>query len=178
MGRFLVYFTLVAAIIYVLGFVYFMHQLPQTMAQPTTPTTQAVSVFTGSTGRIAAGFEILRSGFNGPLFVSGVHPTATLEDLTDSTTLTDAQKERITLDYSAQNTRDNVRSSNYWLAEKGLGSVTIVTAYYHLPRSLMLWQQHAPHIKAEGYPVFTGKASLFTLWREYNKYLAAALRLL
>ena len=163
--------------VYVLGFIYFMNSLPQTLPN-TTPTTQAVTVFTGSSGRVAAGFEILRSGFEGPLYVSGVHKAATLDDLTDSTTLTENQAKRVTLDYSAQNTRDNVRSASYWLAELGLTSVTTVTAYYHIPRSLMLWKQHAPEAAVEPYPVFTGKASLFVLWREYNKYLAACLRLL
>ena len=89
----------------------------------------------------------------------------------------------VALGYEADNTRGNALESAQWMGEQGYGSLRLVTASYHMPRSLLEFRRVLPEIEIIAHPVFSenyhqedwwlwpGSARL--LISEYNKYLIA-----
>jgi uncharacterized SAM-binding protein YcdF (DUF218 family) len=87
---------------------------------------------------------------------------------------------------AADDTRGNAVETAAWIREQGFGSLRLVTANYHMPRSLLEFRHAMPDIEIVPHPVFPenfkqdewwlwpGSASL--LASEYSKYLVALLR--
>jgi uncharacterized SAM-binding protein YcdF (DUF218 family) len=72
------------------------------------------------------------------------------------------------------------------MREQGLGSLRLVTAAYHMPRSLLEFRRAMPEIEIVPHPVFPKHVKQRNWWRwpgsasliisEYNKYLVALAR--
>lgn len=139
---------------------------------------EALSVFTGSAGRIQTGLGYLQKGFKGPVLITGVHMSVVMDDLEGISILEETQKKRITLDYTAQTTRDNVYVTSQWAAQNKKQHIGVVTAYYHLPRSLLLFKQQGAGLAVYPIPVFPQETNWQVLFKEYSKLVAAYLRLL
>lgn len=153
--------------------------------------TDAVVVLTGGAERLEAGLFLLASGVAAKLFVSGVNETVDLEALISSLPPEYAPDPAlraccIQLGYSATDTRSNADETAHWMADQGFQSIRLVTADYHMARSLLEFRRAMPTVTIESYPVFPngvveegwwrwpGSAGL--IMREYNKYLVALLR--
>src|SRR3546814_5646529 len=92
----------------------------------------------------------------------------------------------VVLGYEADNTRGNAVETAAWMKDQGFTSLRLVTATYHMPRSLLEFRRLMPNIEIIPHPVFTehfkrddwwmwpGSSSL--LITEYTKYLGAMLR--
>src|SRR3546814_4475167 len=90
------------------------------------------------------------------------------------------------LGYEADNTRGNAVETAAWMKDQDFTSLRLVTATYHMPRSLLEFRRLMPDIEIVPHPVFTehfkrddwwmwpGSSSL--LITEYTKYLVALLR--
>jgi uncharacterized SAM-binding protein YcdF (DUF218 family) len=89
----------------------------------------------------------------------------------------------VTLGYEAGNTVGNADEGTEWLRSNGAGSVRLVTANYHMLRSLLEFRRKAPDISVVPNPVFPGEVrdphwfvkprTLLLLINEYHKYLFA-----
>ena len=164
-------------LLYLIGFAVFMTNLAQQPLRPIEKDVDAIVVFTGSSGRIETGFDYLKN-FSGPLLISGVHPSVDLTQLNGADLLKKAQYQRITLDYTARTTRENVTVTANWAKENNFNKVGIITASFHMPRSMMLFKQQVPNLNVSPYPSNVIDPPFTLILREYNKLLAASVRLL
>ena len=142
---------------------------------------------TGGSGRLQAGLDLLAAGRAEKLFVSGVYRGVEVAELLRlSARAPDRLRCCVVLGYSADNTAGNARETAEWIAREGYSSLRLVTASYHMPRSLLEFRRAMPGVTIITHPVFPGHVKQGDWWRwpgtawlvigEYNKYLAARLR--
>jgi uncharacterized SAM-binding protein YcdF (DUF218 family) len=152
--------------------------------------TDAIIVLTGGGDRLAEGFRLLDRGLSKRLLVSGVAPGVTLPQLIDrlgeqrdSVPSAEELACCVTLGYEAESTVGNADESAEWLRSNGAKSVRLVTANYHMLRSLLEFRRKVPGISVVPNPVFPGEVrdphwfvkprTLLLLVNEYHKYLFA-----
>ena len=185
-GRRAVFVLALLLIAWVAGLVWFAHRIPSpdstVVAQETT---DAVVVLTGGPLRLKAGLELLESGKAKKLFVSGVSQKVDLAEL-----LRTAQTSRaavaccVALGYEAADTAGNAAETRAWMEHEGFHSLRLVTASYHMQRSLLEFRYAMPEMTIVPNPVYPDsfKRSHWWAWpgtfalivTEYQKYLAAA----
>lgn len=172
-----------AALALAAGFVWFAATLPRTVADPLTRT-DAIVVLTGGSDRLETGFALLEKGAARRLFVSGVAPEVDMAALLEA-----ADRRRgsvgccVVLGRDANDTLGNARETAEWMRREGLGSLRLVTAQYHMPRSLLVFRRAMPDVTIIPHPVFPGavRSEDWWLWpgttrllfSEYLKYLVA-----
>ena len=111
----------------------------------------AIVVLTGGAERIQAGLDMLAAGDGARLYVSGAHQDVVLADiLKRRPDLPPALAARIEIGY-ARDTAGNARETAEWAEANDVRSFALVTAYYHMPRSLILFHEADP--KAMIWPV-------------------------
>lgn len=176
----------VLAIAYVLGFFWFATLLPTEVADDT-QRTDAIVVLTGGSDRLAVALDLLSEDKAEKLFVSGVYHGVDVRQLLDlSRHSPDDLSCCVVLGYEADNTRGNALETAAWMQQQGYGSLRLVTATYHMPRSLLELRRAMPDIEIVPHPVFTEtfKREDWWLWpgsstlliTEYTKYLVALAR--
>ncbi len=149
-----------------------------------TVATDAIAVPTGGSGRLQAGLDLLAAGRAEKLFVSGVYRGVEVVELLQlSANAPDRLRCCVALGYSADNSAGNARETAEWMAREGYRSLRLVTASYHMPRSLLEFRRAMPGVTIVPHPVFPGHVKLGDWWRwpgtarlivgEYNKYLLA-----
>ncbi|MCR9221715.1 MAG: YdcF family protein [Alphaproteobacteria bacterium] len=170
-----------------LGFLLFVVSLPDA-APAADRRTDAIVVLTGGSQRLEAGLELLAANKASKLFVSGVHRGVDVAELLRIARQEPGQLECcIFLDHNATDTMGNARETARWARAQGLRSLRLVTAAYHMPRSLLEMRAALPEVEIVPHPVFPpnvkqdrwfsypGTAALFA--DEYTKFLLARLRL-
>ena len=153
--------------------------------------TDAIVVLTGGSERLNSGITLLREGKGSKLLVSGVHHHVHLEDLLPSSS-DGSEWARVlasccvVLGYRAGDTLGNADETARWMREEGFHSVRLVTAWYHMRRSLLEFTRAMPGIEIVAHPVFPEQVKHEYWWarrgtavllvNEYDKYLAALVR--
>jgi uncharacterized SAM-binding protein YcdF (DUF218 family) len=177
---------LLCAGLWLAGLVYFATNLPQRVADPARRT-DAIVVLTGGSGRLRQAFELLEQDRAQQLFVSGVERSVEVAELLRINRIAPPELACcVVLGYKAGDTRGNALETAAWMGEQGFASLRLVTATYHMPRSLLEFRYAMPEIEILPHPVFTKSFKQADWWRwpgsatllasEYNKYLAAWLR--
>jgi uncharacterized SAM-binding protein YcdF (DUF218 family) len=149
--------------------------------------TDAIVVLTGGSQRLQSGIELLLEGKGRKLFVSGVNQEVELRELLRiAGNPPDWVACCIALGHEADNTVGNARETAQWMGQQGFRSLRLVTAWYHMPRSLLEFDRAMPETEIIAHPVFPehvmqehwwswrGTAAL--LVSEYGKYLGALVR--
>ncbi len=183
--RIVVPIVAVAAIIWAGGLVWFARQIPPPGATDT-GRTDAIVVLTGGAGRLDEGLRLLSADRAKKLFVSGVYRGVDVAALLRLARQKPGSLECcIMLGYAADNTVGNAHETAAWMRAEGYSSLRLVTASYHMPRSLLEFRRVMPGVGLVAHPVFPPrfKHSQWWLWpgtagliaREYNKYLVAAI---
>jgi uncharacterized SAM-binding protein YcdF (DUF218 family) len=182
---FLLNVTWITLVALVLGFLWFVGQIPDTggslrLRQPA----DVIVVLTGGEGRVAEGARLLQTGKGRALYVSGTHPSVKKKELFQDFVL-DAALRRccVVLDPVATNTRGNARETARWLVGRQAERVILVTADWHMPRSLLEFHTALPRAEIIPRPVrdvrvpvrawWDTPAAARTLAVEYLKYLVA-----
>lgn len=173
---------------WVAGFLYFVLQIPDIGDSSLDEgPTDAIIVLTGGSGRIENGLDLLQAGKAKKLFVSGVGAGVDLETLL-SGLATDAARLRccVVLGHAADDTTGNAAETAAWMRNEGYHSLRLVTANYHMPRSLVEFHAAMPDVRIIAQPVYPPNVHAADWWRwpgtaellvrEYMKYLAARLR--
>ena len=176
--RWLAALVAVIAIAYGIGFLWFTTLMP-TRADADDRTTDAIVVLTGGSDRLGVALDLLSAEKGRKLFVSGVYrgdEQHSPEDLSCC----------VVLGYEADNTRGNAIETSAWMKAQGFTSLRLVTATYHMPRSLLEFRRLMPDIAIISHPVFPEhfKSDDWWMWpgssslliSEYSKYLVALLR--
>ena len=184
--RLLLRLLFIMVFIWLGGLLAFAAGLPQVVEQPTRQT-DAIVVLTGGAERLDAGLKLLTEGRAGKLLISGVDPATTAAMLqARSAQVPDIFRCCVDLGHEAQNTEGNAIETALWVEREGHRSLRLVTASYHMPRSLLLFRDLMPEVEMVPNPVFPdhvkqgswwfypGTAKLFAI--EYSKYVVSLVR--
>lgn len=168
--------------IWTLGFVYFAQHI---LGPPEKPDqhTDAIVVLTGGQTRLEVGFDLLKQEKAKWVFVSGVHPTVTKQYLLNLHKTEQRLRHSIVLGKEASNTLENAQETAAWIRGQHIQSVRLITANYHMPRSLLEFHRALPGIVIIPHPVSSESVKPREWWmwpgttwlliREYNKYIAS-----
>jgi len=157
-----------------LGFLLFWLRLPAPYEEPT-PEADAIVVLTGGPERLEAGLDLLVQKRAAKMLVSGVHKDVRPSELSSLTGAEQALFDCcITLDYTASNTLENAVETAKWASRNAAKKLILVTADYHVQRSVLLFRKSMPSLTIIAYPV-KSNMPLFKLAKEYNKYIATLL---
>lgn len=184
--RFLLSALILCGLVWAAGFVWYVENIPTTVNDPTRHT-DAIVVLTGGSERLSEGRRLLSRGLGDKLFISGVYRGVEVDELL-SVGKSDPRLVAccVVLGHVAENTRGNAIETAVWVYEEGYRSVRIVTANYHMPRSLLEFRSLMPDVEIVPHPVFPDTVKVDNWWRfpgstaliasEFNKFLFASLR--
>jgi len=171
-----------AALALGVGFVAFTNALPEP-ARPdiSPPSADAIVALTGEGGRLVPAMDLLERGVGHRLLITGVNPVTSKNDLKTLLHGGDLFDCCVDLGFTALDTRGNAEETASWAHNHGYKSLIIVTADYHMPRSLVEFGQQMPDVKLIPYPVadvlnVPVSQSFRRLGGEYLKYLASSAR--
>jgi uncharacterized SAM-binding protein YcdF (DUF218 family) len=170
-----------------LGFVAAVDALPEQIIEPSLDKTDAIIVLTGGSERVATGIELLESGTGKKLFISGVHKKLSLEGILGNQPVSPSLRACcIILGYQAGSTFGNAEETREWMTIEGYHSLRLVTANYHMPRSLLLFHAAMPDVTIIPHPIAPDSVKLYTWWQhphtiellvvEYIKFLLANIK--
>lgn len=172
------------------GLIRFANGIPQRVADPSTPT-DAIVVLTGGSERIVTGLRLLAEEKAQEAFISGVHPSVNVDrlirvsDQPAGSLPVDSLEERVETGHGARDTEGNAEETAAWMRRRGYHSLRLVTASYHMPRSLLEFRHVLPDAVVIPHPVFPENVKQRSWWfqpgtaaliiSEYNKYLLTSL---
>lgn len=147
-----------------------------------------LNALTGGSERIIVAMALLSADKGQRLLISGVHPGTTRADVKalvrDPANRFDCC---VDLDKAAQNTVGNAIETARWARRHGYRSLIVVTAQYHMPRSLFELSRAMPELSLTPYPVFPDEIHARDWWHEpltlrllvfeYTKYLVSRFRI-
>lgn len=168
------------------GLAWFAESIPRAAADDG-ETTDAIVVLTGGAARLATGLDLLRQGRARKLFVSGVYRGVDVQELLRAQRQSPQAVECcIELGYSAESTEGNATETRRWAEREAISSLRLVTASYHMPRSLIEFRRAMPGLRILPHPVmpdafrreawWAWPGSLRLVVGEYHKLLAALVR--
>ena len=168
------------------GFVRFIGLIPHDVVDTET-ITDAVVVLTGGSLRLDTGLKLLQNRRGEKLFISGVHRGVEVEELLNVARRSPEELDCcVALGYSADNTVGNAHETATWMRKEGFRSLRLVTASYHMPRSVAEFRAASPDLVIIDHPVFPVHVKIDEWWRwpgttilivgEYHKYLFARVR--
>jgi len=175
-------FCFVLAVLYGIGFAIFLVQLP-TPRLGTAAKADGIVALTGEGGRLGPAVTLLESHNGRRLLITGVNMHNTKHDLKLLLHGGDAFDCCADLGFAALDTRGNAAEAARWARGNGYGSLIVVTANYHMPRSLLEFGAQMPDVKLVPYPVAADMLKTLS-WEnakrlngEYIKYLASLARI-
>ena len=170
--------TLAAAVAVLAGFLAFVESLPKREDTSVKPADGIVAL-TGEGRRLMPAMDLLERGLGRRLLITGVNPASkgALKSVLHGGALFDCC---VDLGFAALDTRGNAQEAASWALRHRYTSLIIVTADYHMPRSLVEFGSEMPGVKLMAYPVPDYGNSVFQTARrlggEYFKYLASSVR--
>ncbi len=169
------------AAVYLAGFVLFVLNLPR--APSGSVHADAIVALTGGDSRLDAAESLLEQGAGKRLLISGVYSANTkseLKRLVHGGARFDCCAD---LGFRAMSTHGNAAEAAAWTRAHGYRSLLIVTANYHMPRSLREFSAQMPGVRLLPYPVeeagvdvgewWSDRHTLRVLHTEYMKYLGS-----
>ncbi len=137
----------VLVVLWLGGLAWFSTLIPKVPAQ-NKGHTDAIVVLTGGGKRLGKGFTLLKQGVADELLISGVGEGVRLADLLAAQDVDELDKvidaRAISLDHASISTATNATTASEWIANKGFKSIRLVTANYHMPRSLLEFSSQMP----------------------------------
>lgn len=169
----------ILALVYAGGFLFFVLTLPP--AEPKIRRADGIVALTGGDERLDKAVALLERGAAKRLLITGVFNATTkseLKRLSQGGSRFDCCAD---IGYSASDTHGNAEEAAQWAHMHGYRSVIVVTARYHMPRSLTEFKAAMPDVKLIAYPVepiemdgwWREARRINQLHGEYAKYLAS-----
>jgi len=176
--------AIVALIVYGAGFLIFAEKVPAPLSFPPAAANdaEAIVALTGDGDRLGPAVSLLEQGNAMRLLISGVNKMTTKRDLKVLLHGGEHFECCADLGFAAADTRGNAEEAARWTHAHGYKSLVVVTAAYHMPRSLIEFGAAMPDVKLVPYPVAAetssaaGWQNLRRLQGEYAKYLASFVR--
>ncbi|MGE0222355.1 MAG: YdcF family protein [Acetobacteraceae bacterium] len=146
------------------------------------PIADGIVALTGGAGRIETAFALLADRRAERLLISGIGGNTDLASLAHRGGVDPARfADRVTLGRNAASTHGNAVETAAWARQHSIRSLIVVTAYYHMPRTMTEFAQAMPEIRLYPYPVLMGDRRIANghvpfrlLIEEYSKYLVTA----
>jgi|ERR1700710_2173261 len=167
-------------VLYVAAFLLFVGMLPTRPDHALKA--DGIVALTGGDARLDAAVTLLEGGAAKRLLISGVNKVSTKEELR---ALSNGKRRFdccADIGYAAEDTYGNAEEAASWTAEHHFRSLIVVTASYHMPRSLRLFRSLMPDVKLIAYPVEPAGVDMTRWWRpgtlhllhnEFLKYVAS-----
>ena len=157
----------------------------------------AVVVVTGSAGRIEAGFRLMLDHDASRMLISGTGDGVSKDDIMriaekgqgfDRAVLAERLECCVDLGRKAVNTKGNASEAIAWARTNGIDRMVLVTADFHMPRTLVEFHRLMPAAEVVPFPVPTrglgldqagttqwwqSRDRVLTVALEYGKYLAS-----
>ena len=165
---------------YGIGFAFFLSNLPAPYEGAAKA--DAIVALTGQGGRLAPAVSLLESGDGQRLLITGVNRLTSKRDLKAVLHGGDAFDCCVDLGFAALDTRGNAQETARWVRTHNYQSLIVVTADYHMPRSLIEFSAQMPEVRLVPYPVavdLPNRMSWDAMKRlngEYVKYVASLIR--
>jgi uncharacterized SAM-binding protein YcdF (DUF218 family) len=151
------------------------------------PQADGIVALTGGTERLDAAMHLLAKECCRRLLITGVHADTTRDDLRRRFAADEEVFDCcVDLDHAALDTAGNAQEISRWASDQGFDSLIVVTASYHMPRSLLLISEITPHLHLIPYAVSPEFLHLDVWWRrpatmqllvgEFTKYLISLSR--
>ncbi len=162
------------------GFYQFAQKVMPNKVEDLSTKTDAIVVLTGGSGRLDVGLSLLRNEFSERLFISGVYQGIDVNQLLKMSRENPEQLASRVEIGNAVDTSGNAIESALWAEQEGVMSIRLVTAAYHMPRSLQEFSYRMPGVVVIPHPVFPPHVKEdWWLWpgttwlvlKEYNKFL-------
>lgn len=156
--------VLVAILVYGLGFVVFATTLPRRPSAM--PHADAIVTLTGGDARLDTAVSLLEKGAAKRLLITGVHPSITkpeIKQLAHGGPKFDCCAD---LDFAAEDTRENASEAAAWMRAHNFRSLILVTANYHMRRSLSAFATDMPKVTLIPYPVEPEGVNFAHWWRD------------
>jgi uncharacterized SAM-binding protein YcdF (DUF218 family) len=168
------------------GFVLFSHLIVEAQSG-SVGRADAIVVLTGGEARIPEAVRLLGEGKGRRLLISGVNPVTTRGELA---ALAPNGKKLfrccIDVGHEARDTPGNADETRAWVEDRGFRSLIVVTASYHMPRSLAELRRALPDTRLIPYAVNPSNVHIDQWWAhrgtlkllaiEYVKFVPAFLR--
>jgi uncharacterized SAM-binding protein YcdF (DUF218 family) len=170
----------VVLLAYGIGFAFFLANLPAPYEGAAKA--DAIVALTGQGGRLAPAVSLLEKGDGQRLLITGVNRLTSKRDLKAVLHGGDAFDCCVDLGFAALDTRGNAQEAARWVRANHYQSLIVVTADYHMPRSLIEFSAQMPEVRMVPYPVaFDGPRpmswdAIKRLNGEYVKYVASLVR--
>ncbi len=193
MFRFLHMLLLLIAIpcaLWCIGLLWFLWQIPDDTSPVLSTKADAIVVLTGGGLRLEHGLNLLTHDKGKLLFISGVYAGAKPSEIFSAISpemekTYHRYKKRIMVGKEALDTHGNAIETAAWVKKHNVRVIRLVTAAYHMPRSLLEMQWALPDVTIIPDPVFPDSLSgkgwkqqmnmLKFIIGEYHKYLATRL---
>ena len=185
--QFIISVVLIVAV-WLVGLLYFVSLIPDT-PNVSDKKVHAAIVLTGGSKRVAHGFEQLSGGLADELFISGVNDETTPEHVVKQLKqkISAELSSKVTFGYKARSTIGNAEEVVSWINKQRIGSIRLITANYHMPRSLQEFAFVLPEsavvvpdpVFPDGFDIsrwLVDSNSLRLVMSEYHKFLASHLR--
>jgi uncharacterized SAM-binding protein YcdF (DUF218 family) len=167
------------ATLWLLGFAWYLYLGLSGVPAPTH--VDAIVALTGGPDRVEIALHLLEDDAGDRLLVSGAGEHTELAALAHRAGIDPtAFERRITLGHAARTTRGNALETAAWARDERVGSLLVVTAWFHMPRAMVELHRAMPGETIEAFPV--GRPTAEELIHgglakrvigEYHKYLAA-----
>lgn len=166
-----------------LGFAWRVYSIPTSPAPA-----EGIVVLTGSAGRISGGLELLKRYPDARMLITGVGDGTAKSEIAAAFSTDEALFDCcIELDRRAQDTVGNAEETARWVRRNTISSLVVVTAAYHMPRSLVEMRRVMENVRLEPLPTRAGEDNPERWWwwnsptrrriaLEYHKYLFSLVR--
>lgn len=166
----------VLGVLWTVGLGWFIVDIPDHHTEVLAEGVDGVVVFTGSPGRVESGLNVLQAELAERLLISGVDPELAPNILQSAITRNDKLFECcIDLGRAALDTEGNARELVSWAEDHGFHRIGLVTADWHIRRSLVEISRFTHTLEIYAMPVPTDPG-LGRLVVSYNKFLVALAR--
>ena len=164
----------------------FVEQIPKSALTNDEPT-DAIVVLTGGSSRLEEGLNLLAQRKAKKLFVSGVYRGVDVRRLLSlSQRAPDDLVCCIEIGHTATSTEGNAAETKIWMNREDYRSLRLVTASYHMPRSIREFHHYMPQVRLVPHAVFPVKFKREQWWRwpgtasliltEYIKFIMSSIR--
>lgn len=171
-------------VLYAAGFGFFVATLPRPANAGASVKADAIVALTGEGDRLSPAVALLEQGSGQRLLITGVNKLTTKRELKALLHGGGAFDCCADLGFAAADTRGNAEEAAQWAADHRYSTLIVVTAAYHMPRSLLEFGERMPNVTLVPFAV-PGDTPNATLWQnarrlhgEYAKFLASLARVL
>ena len=158
-------------IAYAVGFILFAFTLGKP-AKASAPSTDAVVVLTGGSGRIEHGVKVLRAGKAKRLLVAGADPSVTKGDIARRLG-GERRLLRCCVDLGSESvdTRSNAEEAARWIDRHQFKSARLITSDWHMRRARYEFRKVLGSKVRLTTDAVRSEPGFMTLFGEYNKYV-------